>query len=993
MRWPVVPGVFQTVWAVCLLGPWMPGPSAGRVAASDQEVDFGRTIRPILAANCFDCHGPDDQARKAGLRLDRSEGLFGQGKGGWIVVPGKPEESELFRRITHPDPSRRMPPSSSGKNLAEAHIELIRRWIEQGARWEEHWAFRTPSRPAVPQPGDQEWVRNPIDSFVLQKLEAQGISPAPEADRYTLIRRVYLDLIGLPPSPEEVEAFLADPSPDAYERLVDRLLNSPAFGERWARLWLDLARYADTQGYEKDNRRTIWRYRDWVIEAFNRDMPFDQFTIEQIAGDLLPHPTLDQLIATAFHRNTMTNTEGGTDDEEFRVAAVVDRVNTTMQVWMGLTFGCAQCHNHKYDPIAQREYYELFAFFNNTADNDQPDESPTIPTPTRDQLREQEALQQALKAEQEAFEAPNPEKLQRFEAWVAETQGHSARLEASPWYQLGPILTANGHVAWQTPFGPEKAPTVDLQAKYRLDGKEYGWREAPEIRSGVLVHWPEIVGAVYLARRWHAPRGTEVTFYFGSDDAIQVWLDGEELWRHDVQRAVGPDQDQVQVTLPPGHRWLLVKVVNYGGPSGFYFRTNAAVLPPEVASIFETPREAWPEAQRQMLFRYWLTVAPELQAQRERIAALQKKLAAIVPPTTPIMQELPPEKSRKTYLFIRGSFLQKGEEVSPATPAIFHPFRPEWPKNRLGLAYWLVDPSNPLTARVMVNRLWEVLWGRGLVVTLEDFGTQGTLPTYPELLDWLATEWVAQGWSVKAILRIMVTSSTYRQSSTYRPELESIDPYNDLLARGPRFRLEAETIRDQALAAAGLLSRKMFGPSVMPHQPEGVWQIVYSNDQWVLSPGEDRYRRSVYTFLRRTSPHPAMVIFDAPSREVCTVRRLRTNTSLQALVGLNDPQFIEAAQGLARRVLRENQSGLAERVEYLFRLCLVHPPSSAERNRLLQLYKDARSYLENLPADHARQLATNPLGPLPKEADPVEHAAWTVLANVVLNLDETLTKE
>ena len=671
--------------------------------AAEQAPDFGTQVRPILQ-KCLPCHGPDDQVRMANLRLDSLEAASGRTGGHAGLVPGDSAASRIIARIT----ADKSPMPPSGERLTAKEIETLKRWIDAGAQYERHWSFEPPQRPEPPVVSKPDWARNPIDSFILARLDKEGLRPAAEADRYTLIRRLSLDLTGLPPTPESVEAFVADRAPDAYDALVDTLLNSSAFGERWARVWLDIARYADSMGYEKDSLRTIWPYRDWVIGALNDNMPFDRFTILQLAGDLLPGAGVEELVATGFHRNTMTNTEGGTDDEEFRDAAVKDRIATTGQAWMGLTWGCAQCHSHKYDPLSHREFYSLYAFFNQTADADSNDDSPTL-----------------------------------------------------------------------------------------------------EVAEGV---------------------------------------------------------------------------------------------------------------------------------------------------STPIFRELPAEERRETFVHHRGNFMSPGERVEPAVPAVFHSIADDAPRDRLGFAQWLVSKRNPLTARVTVNRFWARLFGAGIVATEEDFGTQGSLPTHPALLDWLATEFMRVDWDVKAMLRIIVTSATYRQTSNASPESLEIDPRNALLARGARFRLPAETVRDQALAASGLLSGKLGGAPVMPWQPEGVWQVVYSSQQWETSPGEDRYRRALYTLWRRTSPYPSMTTFDAPSGETCTIRRIRTNTPLQALVTLNDPPLMEAAQRLAERAAAESGSDRRDRLDRLFRLVLARPPTAAEAERLLALHQEARTELRREPTD-ARKLA------------------------------------
>ncbi|MBZ5609948.1 MAG: PSD1 and planctomycete cytochrome C domain-containing protein [Acidobacteriia bacterium] len=661
--------------------------------AAGPPVDFQRDIRPLLAKRCFACHGPDEGSRQAGLRLDTFDGATGKNGGRTGIVPGSSAQSRVFVRITHP--TTPMPPV--GERLSPTEVDLIKRWIDQGAAYTRHWAFAKPVRPNLPSVRNQAWPRSGIDYFVLARLEQENLKPSREADANLLARRAALDLIGLPPAPEWVREFVDDKRPDAYERYIDRLLAMPQFGERWARVWLDLARYADTQGYERDFRRSIWPYRDWVIKAINANMPFDQFSIRQLAGDLLPSPTEDDLIATGFHRNTMTNPEAGSDPEEFRDLAVKDRVAVTGQVWMGLTWGCAQCHTHKYDPISHAEFYQLYAFLNQTQDANRVDDTPSL---------------------------------------------------------------------------------------------------------------------------------------------------------------------------------------KIGGGS------------------------------------------------------------------TLVMRDLPPDKLRVTHIEQRGNFLDPGAEVQAATPAAFFPMPGDAPRNRLGLAEWLVNKENPLTARVTVNRFWARLFGRGIVETEEDFGTQGSSPSHPELLDWLATEFMNSDWNVKAMLKTIVTSATYRQSSDASAADEERDPYNRLLARGARYRLDAEMIHDQMLSVAGLLSSKMYGPPVMPWQPDGIWQVVYNSDQWILSSGEDRYRRSLYTFLRRTSPYPWMTTYDAPTGEVCTMRRIRTNTPLQALASLNDPVSMAAAQRIALRTLDEAGASDQARIAYMFQMAVGRQPSPSEAKRLLALHRDAQADLD-----------------------------------------------
>jgi hypothetical protein len=764
-------------------------PSTRFVRAND-NIDFARDVRPILARHCFACHGPDQAQRKGDLRLDTKQGAFADLGGYAPVVAGKVDESEMIARILSTEGDEVMPPGGPEKRLKPEEVATLKRWIEQGADWKNHWAFEPPVKVAAPPVKSGDKAKSPIDAFILARLESAGLTLNPEVDKSTLIRRVSLDLTGLPPTPEQVAEFLADTEPDAYERLVERLLASPSYGERWARMWLDLARFADTKGYEKDRTRPMWRYRDWVIAAFNHDMPYDRFTLEQLAGDLLPDSTPEQRLATAFHRNTLTNEEGGTDDEEFRSIAVKDRVDTTAQVWLGLTLGCAKCHSHKYDPISQTDYYRFYAYFNQTADADRHDEFPTETFPTPEQAAEMKKLYDEIA--------------------VAESS-----------------LT----------FGP-----------------------------------------------------------------------------------------------PPRERFEKIK------------------------------------------------------SMRDRYSSIESACR------TPVFKELAPDKQRVTKIHKRGNFLDPGDSVTADTPESFPKLASEMPTDRRAVAAWLFDRSNPLTARVAVNRHWAAFFGTGLVATQEDFGSQGEPPSHPELLDYLAVSFAESEYSFKALCRMIVTSETYRQSSKANSELLVKDPANRLLGRFPRARLEAEMIRDSALRVAGLLSPKMFGPSVMPYQPEGIWRSTYNTDKWITSPGEDKHRRGLYTFIKRTSPYPAMITLDAPSREFCTIRRITTNTPLQALVTLNDAVYVEAAQALARRMIREIDSpDIRARIAHGFKLALVREPRPDEIDALSGLFVD-RLAAYRADSAAAATMAAEPLGPVPTGMDTAELAALTNVANVILNLDEFLTK-
>ena len=796
------------------------------------EVSFSRDIRPILSENCFACHGPDEKSRESGLRLDLESSAKHDHDGTIAVVPGKPEASAIIRRIESTDPDEVMPPPRLHKTIAPQQIALLKQWIKQGAAWGNHWSYEPVRRPAVPKNDEP----NAVDAFLAARLAREKLRFSPAADQQTLIRRVALDVTGLPPTLEEL-ATLAKAS---HEQIVAHYLARPAFGEHWARQWLDLARYADSAGYPSDPGREIWSYRDWVIRALNANMPFDRFTVEQIAGDLLPNPTDDQLIATAFHRNTMTNNEGGTNDEEFRTAAVIDRVNTTFAVWMGTTMACAQCHTHKYDPITNKEFFEIYAFLNQTADADKRDESPLYELLTPEMKRHREAWKKELATLDAAFAKPKPWWLRGFDAWLA----------------TNPTLA-----------------DAKLKAAVAL---------APAKRS----------------------------------------------------------KDQLS----------------------------------------------------QLQQHYVKNVSPTSKLARERRAAVDKLLADSKPVTVPVMADLEPAKHRKTFVQLRGNWQALGEEVQAGVPAAFPPLPQDAPRNRLALARWLVSRDNPLTARVTVNRMWESLFGVGIVRSSEEFGSQGDMPTHPELLDWLAAEFVDSGWDVKHMLTLMLNSRAYRQTSAASPELVERDPDNRLLARGPRFRPSGELLRDQALAVAGLLSPKMYGAPVRPQRPSlGLNTAFGGANDWQTSPGEDGRRRSIYTEVRRNSPYPSFSTFDAPNREVCTIRRGRSNTPLQAFVTLNDPVFVEAAQSLARRIIQEGGAEPKTGLPYAFRLCLAREPDAKELAVLTDVYDRALEHYRQDKNAAVQLIGTQP-NAAPSTVDVAAVAAWTTVANVLLNLDEFLMR-
>ncbi|MFH1301346.1 MAG: DUF1553 domain-containing protein [Planctomycetota bacterium] len=1131
------------------------------------NVDFNKDIRPLLSKNCFHCHGPDEGTREAGLRLDQHSSATAKLESDHhAIIPGNAEQSELYRRIISSDESTVMPPPDVAEKLTAAQAALIKAWIDQGAPYARHWSFVPPQRPKLPAVKQKDWPSNDIDYFILAQLEQAGLKPNPEANRYTLIRRLSFDLRGLPPTLAEVDQFINDASPNAYEKLVDRFLNDPAFGERWARKWLDLARYADSKGYGSDPlRMDIWRYRDWVIDAFNKNLPFDQFTLEQLAGDLLPDATLEQKVATAFHRNTMTNTEGGTDDEEFRTAAITDRVDTTIQVWMGLTMGCAKCHTHKYDPISQKEYYQLYAFFNQTADNDQPTDAPTISAPTPSMLEETKRIETEIAALNQTLQTPTKELEQAQQQWettlhakpnwnvltplsvkssapttkfqiqedgsilatgpaakesyVIETEldvpaFKALRLEVIPDKTLpsnGPgrakdgnfvlsninveslpaqtedtpvqgqflriehqgdqkqilslaeveVFQADKNIAGQG-VASQSSTTHDGTANLAIDGNTDGhffnakstthtdttikpwWEldlkaETPVERIAIWnrsdgvgerlanfkvslldgkrnVIWQTIVAAppkpsttLAVSSRKTIPLKRAFASFSQTGFPVTAALDpaskDQKGWGIAAQFGKTNSAYFIAENTPAAstgkQRLIITLTHDYKDPQYAlgHFRlsyTTESKLEPRLkvaddmlAIVDLKPEDRTPE-QQQKLSTYYRSLASLLKPTRDQIAQLQKSKPAY--PQLPIMEELPTDKQRKTHIMVRGSFLSPGDVVEPALLSAFNPAPKQVPQNRIAVAKWLTSPENPLTARVAVNRYWSQLFGAGLVVTEEDFGTQGELPSHPDLLDWLATEFIRNGWNRKALLKTIVMSKTYQQDSTTTPEHLAKDPRNQLLSRGPRYRLEAEMIRDQALALSGLLNQKVGGPSVYPVQPEGIWRAAFNGQRtWATSKGDDRFRRGLYTFWRRTVPYPSMATFDAPSREICTIRRISTNTPLQAMITLNDPVFIEISQALGLRIFTEGGPTPSERIAYGLKLCLIRPAQPEQIEPLLKLYESELAYYKAHP-EEAAKLVENASNPLPDQYDKAELAAWTVIANVLLNMDGVLTK-
>ncbi len=1012
-------------WRPTLLGLAILSP----FVALGSEVDFNRDIRPILAGTCFKCHGPDESARKSNLRLDLREAAMQPAKSGErALAPENVEASELLRRVTTADEDELMPPPKAGKRLTSQQVAKLRQWIAEGAPYRKHWAYEKPVTPALPLTESRTWPRNELDHFILARLEREGLAPADEAPRTALIRRLALDLTGLPPTPAEVEEFVADSDPNAYEHLVDRLLDSPHYGERWARPWLDMARYADTNGYEADYRRSIWPYRDWVINALNADLPFDQFTIEQIAGDLLPDATREQKIATGFHRNTMVNTEGGTDDEEFRTAALVDRLNTSSAAWLGSTLACAQCHTHKYDPFTQKEYYQLLAILNQTADKGK-ENAPELSLPSPVQKTRQDELNAQIKPLQDKLDSQTPELDAAQSAWEA---GLSSRWLAisNSWQVVRPAqlsgtngvtleLLEDGSILSGGELPDNSRYTLTISGDWtnalafrleaitdeRLPQKSSGRHEEGdftvtdfsvliESATGQAVEqvpfklsWADFSMGGYEVKKavdddntsgWAIAAYEEKNrtnrfasfvasrpFGFGVGSKCTIRIDQNSsrakhlLGRFRVSIATGAvDDHQIMAGVPDKIRGLVL-----AGVIG-----RSAEHQKEVAKHFRSS-------------------TPLLAETRKQVAALQKQLPTDIP-TTLVMEAI--KEPRETHVMIRGNFLNKGDKVEPGVPEALHPFPTGEPTNRLSFARWLVSPENPLVGRVTMNRMWSAFFGTGLVTTSEEFGSQGELPSHPEFLDWLATALVRQGWSLKAMNRIIVTSATYRQAAVATPEKIEKDPYNHLLSRGPRFRMEAEMLRDYTLAVAGLLDQRVGGPSVFPFQPEGVWNNPYSSDKWELSKDGDQFRRGLYTFWRRTAPYASFMAFDAPSREVVCERRARSNTPVQSLVTLNDPAFVVAANGLARQVMAHGGSSFESRLDYALMRTLARWANESEKVEFRKLLQSSQRKFEANPAA-AEKLVGVGLAK-PEHGNLVELAAWTVLSNVILNLDEALTK-
>ncbi|HWE39848.1 MAG TPA: PSD1 and planctomycete cytochrome C domain-containing protein [Isosphaeraceae bacterium] len=1027
--------------------------AATPAAAQSQAIDFDRDIRPIFEARCYDCHGPKKQ--KADLRLDDRAAALRGGADGPVIVPGKGADSDLIARVTSDDPEERMPPK--GPRLSAEEVDRLRTWIDRGADWpaqesvqarkgRDHWAFKAPSRPALPEVKDPGWVRSPIDRFILARLEKEGLHPSPEADKATLIRRLSLDLIGLPPTVEEVDAFLDDNRPDAYDRLVDRLLASPHYGERWGRVWLDAARYADSDGFEKDKPRFVWFYRDWVVKALNRDLPYDRFVIEQVAGDLLPDATQDQRVATGFLRNSMINEEGGVDPEQFRMEAMFDRMDAIGKGILGLTIQCAQCHNHKFDPITQRDYYRVFAFL-----NDSHEANVVVYTPD-EQLRREAIFREVREVEAEPKHT-HPDWPERLAAWE-----ESARRGQPDWTVVRPkvdeisdggqkyVPQADGSFLAQG-YAPTKhrvKMTIKVDAKdvraFRLE-----LLNDPNLPRGGPGRSIEGTAAltefeVEAAPADHPEKAEKVKFVRASADVNPPETPLKPFYhdKSDKKRVTGPaafaidgkDETAWGIDVGPGRRnrprkavFVAEKPVGFDGGTilTFFLKQNhggwnsddnqnhnlgrfrlafttaegaeADPLPLAVREALSVPRERRNPAQEAAVFGYWRTTVADWKDANDRIEALWREHPE---GTTQLVLEAR-DNPRETHVLQRGDFLKPAQAVEPGVPSFLHPLPNDAPANRLGFARWLVDRKSPTTARSLVNRVWQGYFGLGLVGTSEDLGTQSEPPSHPGLLDWLAVEFMERGWGLKDLHRLIVTSASYRQQGRVTPELLARDPFNRLLARGPRFRVDAEVVRDVALAASGLLNPKVGGPSVGPPAPAFLFQppTSYGPKVWPEAKGPERFRRALYTFRYRSVPYPVLQNFDAPNGDFACVRRARSNTPLQALTTLNEPLFLDCARALARTTLESGGSCDSDRLTYAFRRCLARRPTEKESTALLaMLDRQARRYGSEghdpkpLIADGDESLPK-----LPEGVTPARLAAWTAVARVLLNLDETITKE
>ena len=951
------------------------------------KVDYNRDIKPILSNNCYACHGPDAKRVKAGLRLNSFRGATTELKSGErAIVPGDLVESALVYRITAKDVDERMPPADSNKKLTARQVALLKKWVEQGGEYAKHWAYVPPKKAAAPKVEQKGFTQNDIDRFVLARMKGKGFAPAKAADRRTLIRRVSFDLTGLPPTWAEVQAFVNDKSPDAYRKLVDRLLASKHYGERMAVYWLDMVRYADTIGYHSDNHETKPLYRDYVINAFNDNLPFDRFTREQIAGDLLKNRTGTQLIASGYNRLNMNTREGGAQPKEYTAKYLADRVRNASTVWMASTLGCSECHDHKFDPFTSKDFYSFGAFFADLQETPVGAQKATkVPLPRdKEKLGAIDAAIAALTKQLEGTDVSTGQA-----KWEASQKAAAANSVAlSPWHRIGPFGAPNFDQAHAKSFVNEAA--VDLK---KAHGK-LKWAEAKNLVDGKVHTLTGANSAHYFYRTIQSGSARPLELSLGSDDSFRIWLNGKLVADKKISRGVAPDQDKVKVSLVSGENTLLLKVANGGGGFGFYFKAQQVTLPGAVVTALKIDAAKRTPAQKASIAAHYRTLAPELATLRQKISGKNAEKTAVLNANPTSLVSVSMAKPRMVRVLPRGNWLDDtGEIVQPAVPEYLKLGKAsDGRASRMNLANWIIARDNPLTARVMVNRLWAMFHGRGLAMPLDDFGSQGSPATHPALLDWLAIEFMDKGWDVKHLVKLMVTSGTYRQSSVASKANMVTDPYNLWLARQGRWRLEAEMVRDNALAVSGLLVKTIGGGSVKPYQPAGYWaHLNFPKRSWKADAGDALYRRGMYTYLCRTFMHPSLAAFDAPSREECTVERVRSNTPQQALVLLNDPTYVESARIFAERILRESGKDAKARITFAYQQALHRNPQPGELELLTAV---AAKHLKQYQGDAAAADALLKVGAKPADGklNKAELAAWTSIARVVLNLHETITR-
>ncbi|MDA0660581.1 MAG: PSD1 and planctomycete cytochrome C domain-containing protein [Planctomycetota bacterium] len=980
-------------------------------ATPGETINFQRDIRPILSNHCFQCHGPDTKTRQAELRLDLASAAIVE-LGGKAVRRDEPAESPLLKRILSSDPDERMPPADAHKPLGEAQKKLLVAWIHAGAPWDDrHWSYQPPQRSAIPLSKDRG--SNPIDAFVRARLQKEGISPSGAADRITLARRLSLDLLGLPPDVDALDRYLADTRSTATENWVDSLLNSPHFGERMAVYWFDLVRFANSQGIHSDIEWEVAPYRNWVIAAFNSNMPFDQFTREQLAGDLMPNATRQQKIASGYNRLNLVTSEGGSQAKEFLVKYTADRVRNVSTVWLASTVGCAECHDHKFDPIASRDFYRLGAFF---ADIEQPGVYPDTfgpyqEDPTQEQLDARQRVQEQIDQSTADYERVTPEFEQAMLAWeTEELQKLGAPIDWSSWHSVGPFPAENFDVAHDSAVGPEEslaelvpdAQDVGEKISHVLS-RHYGpgdlaWQARSTWKDGEITPLEGTNSASYMLRQVTVKIPRKVVLKLGSDDGLRVWLNGRQVLDHKVTRPAKADEESLELELPSGTSSLLLKISNGGGGSGFYFAAAPVELPPELAAIVQVPRDQRSDEQRQKLLSHFRTISPLLQGTRERLASLQQQIHGI---NQGILRSLTTVSVAPLPIRVlpRGNWMDDtGELVEPGLPVALGSNVTSGSGGgsrltRRDLAHWIVDRENPLTARVFVNRLWMLFFGTGITKSVDDFGTQGEMPTHLELLDWLAVEFMDSGWDIKHIVRLIVTSDTYAQSSLPRTELRESDPMNRLLASQSRYRVDAEFVRDLALSVSGRLNATVGGRAVSkPYQPAGYYRhLNFPQREYQNDTDANQYRRGVYMHRQRMFLHPSLMAFDAPSREECVAERRRSNTPLAALVLMNDPSYVEAARVFAMEIMRNSRSNRIEDLEWAFRKALSRKPSESERAVLDQLWVSQREMFAKHVEDTKKFLAIGHSS-VPTDLDPADLAAWAIVGRALLNMHEMITR-